>query len=371
MTAAIALRPDLNITLGDLIEDKASSRSSTQHTDLSIDRLRVDAEASNPFIALGDTEVPMTSTGMEALADHLQVPAPFFKRLGQSGADRQASLLTMLLNDTRGGVVRVEYTDGGLVGLSDPERQSILPVQLLRVADNVLGSHDAPVQRLVDTASEFSFDVHVPLNSDRGVGGDFSSEVEVPEALLGYSWTTNAPVSRDNRVGDITAGGLRMHLDMKRGLSPSVQPFLFRLACTNGMETTTELTKVDARGMSVDEVLADINAKAELAFSRVEREMEHFYNMRDTRVENPERRLRAIARERGIPDRSLMRMLDSAPEALGDSPSEFDVVNHLTNAANHSAVRNDGGRLLLERAGGAVVNDHAARCSRCHHALVH
>ncbi len=50
---------------------------------------------------------------------------------------------------------------------------------------------------------------------------------------------------------------------------------------------------------------------------------------------------------------------------MPDDPSMFDVVNLVTNFANSPAVRNDGGRLLLERAGGSVVTDHATRCGHC------
>jgi len=377
--SVLALREDLDLTLGALRDD-LGGEGTNPVADISLDSLRINADAATPSIALGSIEVPMTDRGVTAMADALQVPAPFIKRLGdRGGLTAQGELLSMVLNHTPGGVVRAEYIeDGGLVELRDPNQVRVQAGQLLRVAESVLGTHEAPIQRLVDTTSEFSFDVHVPFDYSRGVGGDPDSLLDLPTtpdgdalALQEYSWMSKVPLDGNQRVGDLTAAGLRFHLDRKRGLTPSVQPWMMRLWCTNGAESTTTETKIDGRGMSVEEVLADLEVKAEAAFSAMERQMVHFYDLRNQRVNNPERRLRAIARERGIPARSLNVLLDAAPALLGDETTEFDIVNAVTNLANHSSVRNEGGRLLLERAGGSVVSDHSLRCASCHTALVH
>lgn len=374
----LALREDLDTTLGSLIDD-LGGEDSNPTVDISLDRLRFAADAATPTIALGNVEVPVTERGIEALADALQMPVQWVKRLGtQGGVAAQGDLINLALNYTGGGVVRAEYIDGaGLVEIRDPNQVRVQARQLASVALGVLGTADAPVQRLTDTLAEFSFDVHVPFDASRGVGGDPSSLLDMPTTpdgdalpLQEYSWMSKAPLDGSQRVGDLTAAGLRFHLDRKRGLTPSVQPWAMRLVCTNGMETTTTETKIDGRGMSVDEVLADLEVKAEAAFSAMERQMVHFYDLRNQRVANPERRLRAIAKERGIPARSLNVLLDAAPALLGDETTEFDIINAVTNLANHSIIRNQGGRLLLERAGGAVVSDHSLRCASCHTTLV-
>lgn len=369
MSTALYFREDLDTTLASLVEDLAGGND-TRTIDVDVDRIRVHGDSADPTIAVGDVALPVTGTALDTLASALQVPSAYFKRIGERGGlPAQSTLLNLTLDNSPGGVVRAEYVeDGALLDLRDPHAMVIPPANLVRMATRVLGSDESPVQRIINTSDMFAFDVHVPFDSDRGVGGDSDSLVDVPENFLRYSWASGVPVVRDSRVGDLTAAGIRVALDRKRNLAPTVQPWMMRLACTNGMETTTEMTKVDARGMTVDDVLADLERKAEIAFSRLEQQMAHFYELRDDRVENPERRLRAIARERRVPNRTLMRMLDAAPEALGGSTSEFDVLNFLSNHANDQA--NDGGRLLLERAAGAIVQDHSVRCSRCQHALV-
>lgn len=371
--SAIALRPDLDLTLAGLYESLGSGTNLSVTVDL--DKVRVHADAETPVIALGtEREVPITAHGLETLASALQVPAPYFKRMGDwGGPQAQALLLNTTLDYSPGGVIRAEYaeakgqSEGGLLDILDPNVDRVRPVQVVEVAEKVLKDIDSPVQRLVHDNGMFSFDVHVPLSSSEGIYGDPSSKIEVPEDLKGYSWITKSVVTKDSRVGDITAAGMRFVLDMKHGRAPSAQPWAMRLACTNGMEMTTDLTKVDGRGLSVDEVLWDLEMKSSEAFARLEREVAAFYEMRNTPVANPERRLRAIANERGIPDRSLMRMLDVAPEVLGDNSTEFDLVNVITNLANR--MTNDGGRMLLERAGGHLVTEHSVRCHTCNHVL--
>lgn len=371
MSTTLAFREDLDIDLNGLRSEVIGGGDSQTRTEqINLDRVRINASGDSPSIALsGDVEVPLTKVGLEALADTLDIPTPFFARLGKAGGiEEQAHLLTRMLNYTNDTGMVAEYSDGGLLGMSKVNALRISPYQIVDVAGRVLGSMESPVQRMINDSANFAFDVHVPITAERGVKGDAGAE-QMPEDLLRYSWVTKSGITDMSQVGDVTAAGLRISMDRKRNLAPTVQPWMMRLACTNGMETTTQMTKIDARGMSVEEVLLDLEAKAQIAFERVESEIDHFYDMRNVRVDNPERRLRAIARERNIPDRSLMRMLDVAPEALGSETSEFDIACLISNFGNHSSTRNDGGRLLLERGAGAAVSQHTVRCTSCNHML--
>ena len=364
----VALRPDLDLTITGL-RDEIGGYRENPYVDLDIDNIHLVLSDAEPHIMLRDTAVLANEQSMAALADALQVPTPFFKRLGKKGGiNAQGELINMVLNHSDPGRVRAEYVEGGsLIEVRDPDTIPIRPFQILDVASKVVGE-DALVQRVNSSSAVLSFDVHVPFDDTEHVWGD-GEVVEAPTGISGYSWSSGAPIMEGSRVGDVTAGGLRFGLDMKRGLSPTVQPWAMRLACTNGMEYTTELTKIDARGMSVHDVLVDLELKAQEAFGRVERQIRHFYDLRNSAVPNPERRLRAIAREQGIPDRSLNRMLDLAPALLGDTTTEFDIANAVSNLANHASVHNDGGRQLLERSSGQMVVDHAVRCQSCNHRL--
>jgi hypothetical protein len=130
--------------------------------------------------------------------------------------------------------------------------------------------------------------------------------------------------------------------------------------------------KVDARGSTIDEVLAELEAAAERAFSRVENEIAAFYDLRSQPVENPERMLIRLADEHSLPDRTLATLTRMAStEDVPDEPNMFDITNMVTNLANDPHIRNrTGARRTLEQVGGSVVSAHYERCGHCNARLV-
>lgn len=336
-------RPDTGLTVADLKTRLRERHGNSDTRVIGKDRVNFDFTRQDfPVFRVDNQEVPVTDKGLEAFGSYLSIPSAFLKRLTKSvDLDLQERLLNDLFDRTAGDQVKIE-TDPqrGVQMVAEPGKFTVQPHRLAEIAARVT-TDEATVARLVDESGEFSFDVYVPENFDRGVGGDLA-------------------------VGDVTAGGIRFGANLKQGLAPWVEEYMFRLRCTNGMGVVDSGLKVDARGQTVDEVLAEVEQMARVAFGRVEQSIQHFYDMRSQRVTNPERAIRTLAVERGLPDRSTMALIDLARgEDLPDEPSMFDVVNLVTNYANSPAVRNDGGRLLLERAGGAAVADSASRCGHC------
>lgn len=357
------LRSNASTTLASLRETLSSD--GTETVEVASQEIRLNLTGDTPTIAVGRREVPGNTRAITALGAWLNVPESFLKRVHkEAGADLTQTLLSTLLERTSGSAAAVTLSDLGISDIRDPGQRPVPVTRIVNTAARVLGDDQSVIQRLVDEPGEFSFDVHVPFSGKRGVFGD-GQTVDIPDGLRDRPYTAHI-ASNKRKVGDVTAGGLRFGYDRKRNLAPWVQPWMMRLVCTNGMETADHGLRVDARGASVDDVLNELEQAAERAFSRVENQIRHFYDLRNQAVENPERVIRRIGRERGIPDRSIARLLDLAPtDALPDRPTMFDIVNLVTNLANDPSVRRDGGRLLLERAGGAEVSDHVARCAHC------
>ena len=295
--------------------------------------------------------VPATRQSLDALGNFLDIPNAFLARLGDVNPNLQQTLVTGLLH--RENVpTAVIIDDGGIKELLPPDKQRIEPISLVEVAQRVIAP-SAKVIECFHTPAEFRLDVVAPSALKRGWGGD-------------------KPSGKD-KVGDLTAGGLRIAFDLKHNLAPSVQKFMYRLACTNGLSILEPGHKIDARGDTVEEVLAEFERIADLAFREVEHDIAAYYDLRNVPVENPQVELRRIARENRLPDRTLVTLIDysvgddeEGRPGLPDNPSMFDVVNLLTNFINdpdHPV--KDGVRRQIEQVGGAVVNDHAARCGHC------
>lgn len=308
--------------------------------------ISVVAEGDRMVVRLGGTEVPATSDGMEQLASFVDFPRAFMNRLDP---DLRASWMSELLRRNPANVA-VRYDDSGVHEVYKPDRVRLEPGQIIDKAISVM-TEDAPIVEWHSDADELFFDVMVPENFDRGIGGD-------------------------PQVDDITHGGLRFFQNRKLNHAPQVNTFLYRLICTNGMMVPETGLTIDARGATIEQVLAELEMAAERAFSQVEEQIEHFYGLRAQRIEGDvTQAVMRTAAERGLPDRTAMALSRRVPEllnaeVLGHDPSMFDVVNLITNQANHPDLRRRRGpRRALELAGGSLVREVHDRCGTCHQTL--
>lgn len=326
-----------------LLDVRQSLETDVETIQRSTGEMRLDlTDEKTLSFANSEIVIPMDTEGITALGNWLDVPSKFLTRLE---SDLQETLLTNLIqrHPATGNFV---FNNDGLVTVREPNAKFFEP---RRIVDRVLNVMD-PTSPVIDhwnNLDEFRLDVVVPEGFDRGIGGDPA-------------------------VGDLTRGGIRVGMDSKHNLAPWVQPYQYRLVCTNGMETMDAGLKVDARGSSVDEVLAEFEAAADRAFRRVEDEIAAFYEMRNQRVENPERTLIRMAQERGLPDRTVVTLAERVPSITDDdgSTTMFDLINLLTNQANDPRIRSRAGaRRTLEQVGGSFVTEHKDRCTHCQSAL--
>lgn len=324
------LRPAPDLTLTDLMD-----RLDTGATALAVATNEISIDHHQRAIRIGEREIPADMDSLEALGAWVNFPAPFLKRLDP---DLRSLWLNELLTRTPNQAV-VKLTDHGILAVHEPGAVAIEPRRIVEVASRVIAPN-ADVIEYGISPSQFDLDVASPEGlMDRG----------------------------DARVGDITRGGVRFFQNLRQNLAPTVQPYMYRLLCTNGMEAQNPGLKIDARGQSVDEVIAALEVAAQRAFAQVEHDIAHFYELREQRVENPDRVLARIARERGLSDRLRIRALDSLPSIVedGEDVTMFDIINHVTNLANDRGVRR-GVRLELERFGGSAAQSaHDERCRVC------
>lgn len=284
-------------------------------------------------------EMPMTEQGVKALSKWLDVP---FKFLDRQDSDLKQHIVAALLRKTSGDVA-FEFNDQfGLLDARDPSAMVISPRRYAEIASRVI-SPDANVVEVNVSPELVQFEVVAPENFERGWGGD-------------------------REVGDLTVGGIRMGQNRKANTAPFVQPYLYRLVCTNGMETRDDLLKVDARGQTVDQLLESLEMRAREAFGRVESEIASFYDLRNERVADPTQTVIRMANEAGLPDRTVLAIAERLPASIQDAsnPTVFDLINTITNAANDPSIRNRPViRRTMEQAGGQQVISHIARCGHC------
>lgn len=329
--------PELTIT--DLIEREAPT---TRDFTIGTDQISV-AINNQPddAIRIGDEEIPATGEGLVALGSWVNVPA---KLVGNLDADLLSHLLNGLLS-RKDDDVQVSLADSGLQDVYSPGAKRIDPSEVLQIASRVVAP-DAQVVEWRQNNKGYGFEVITR-----------PSVVEEAELI----------------VRDISHGGLRFGHDWKAGYLPWVQPYIYRLVCTNGMEIPDATLAISAEGNTMEEVIASLEESAEAAFARVESDIAAFYELRSHPVEHPDRLLVRMGREQGIGDRRLRTILESLPEYLDDAGnvSQFDIVNILTNEANRASLdQSFNARRNLQRAGGAIAFEHRTRCPSCQSSLL-
>ena len=306
--------------------------------------IHVSLDQDEPKISFGDHEVDATKAGIEALAAQFQVPFKFLERVMP---DEKPFILERRIERSEEMNLIVNYTTkDGIVEILPSGMKRLYPEDFIEVALDVLPGESTVVRHWSNPA-DLLLDVVVPEGFDQGIGGD-------------------------RKVGDISHGGIRIGQDRKRNLAPWTQTLIYRLACTNGMEIPDTTLKVDARGLETPEIVMALRAEARRAFEKVTETMQAFYDLREQRLGSDRTGiLRKAAQENALPERSVGALEDALTAYLVDEGVEnpddatmFHLVNLITNMANSPDLSPAEAR-RLQRVGGAMVNDHAARCSFC------
>jgi hypothetical protein len=296
-----------------------------------------------PTLRLGQHEMAASRTGVLALASHCGIPVKFFDKLER---DEKQFLLASRLQHT-GGDLTAEWNDQGIYDVYKAGQTRVQPHRLIEAALATF-PEESPVVDWWCDADDMRVDVIVPMDFDRWVGGD-------------------------PKVNDLTHGGIRFGQDRKNNLAPWVQPLLYRLVCTNGMEVPDLGLKVDARQASVEEIEALFEGEIRRAVDRLESDIQHFYSLREEKIDSdPTGALRRSALEQKLPLRTVGNLEDQFPGYFAEdgTATMFDVVNLMTNQANDPSIGlRSSTRRNLQRAGGGLVHDHAERCSACHSRL--
>jgi hypothetical protein len=319
--------------------------------------IEVALDDSSPSISFGGTSVPATKTGVAALANFLQVPPKFLERIE---ADEQQFIMEHRISRADERDLTINFREGGVLDVLKAGQRRIPAESIVETAMKVM-PEDSIVIQAWSEPDDFRMDVIVPDGYTDFIGGD---KTAVVENYLGTG---------KSKVGDLTKGGLRFGQDRKKNLAPWVQTLLWRLACTNGMEIPNIGLKVDARGDSVEEILSMLEASAKIGYDMIGAEIESFYNMRNERINKDVTGvLRRVAQDAGLPDRTVGQLEDHLPaiESATEEPSMFDLVNTITNLANHESLENRRGpRRQLQLAGGRMIGAHTERCNLCHRSL--
>ena len=283
------------------------------------------------------------------------------KRTGDLSFTPPAVRSIMRLAGVPPGVVREYGEDADFLGeifeFSLRKRAS-LPVRLTIVDDHVAGADEGG-----DTYLSLD-DAWLTLLDLTGIAGIESvMEVGPGVRIRAISDHKSSPPRREQ---DASHAGIQLTLNG----STTVAPFVYRLACRNGMLSCHELYRVDVAGTVGNDLGARLRSTMQDALKAAGDALRRFVQSDEEKIAEPANMLHSLMQELNVPAAHQQRINGLLPE-LPTEPSAYDVVNLVTGYAQQ--LRSPQQRERFERLGGATLElclDTHHHCSHCNQPLL-
>lgn len=329
------LRPEMDLTLADLLEDW---RGRTHWASAPIHSFETTLLEEEQKIVFGKHEVPATERGLEALARFLGMPVRYLLKVP---ADEQQFMFDKRIERAADEFVSVEYTSNGIDSIRKRGKAVVDPVEI------------------VDKVTEW-----LPLESPVRDAWVDHNDLRLDVLFSDLDESGHARLHGD----DLLVGGVRITQNRKQNLAPVVRPILYFASQTNTLEIDDPTLRVDARGKDEVEIVTEIGYKVKEAIDRLGRDLASYSGLASEKVGNdPSGALRRIAMDAGLSERTTSALLNRVTVA-SDEPTMFGFANLIANQANY--LPRSKAAQVLQQAAGALVNDHTQRCKACHHRLV-
>lgn len=262
----------------------------------------------------------------------------------------------------------------GIETMYDPDTTIVTVPEIAGVISRVFSPEDE-VATLYSDPDKFHIDIKVAANVT--VPGNGMGDRPNAEGIV-HRPGEEAPALDAPKVFDITHGGVRIISHPSKPKAPTIERYFNRLICTNGVTMPVADRKITLRGMTVPDVLAEIEDIAQQLMADMPHALQSYAELANLAVPgNPLAFIRQIGKEMGIPDRIVAKALDFAGASnlgtRGDIPvTSYDVMNIFTSLANNESVRYDTAR-KLQHLGGVMVHrgeEMNHRCIACERPLV-
>lgn len=285
---------------------------------------------------------------IKVLAKHLGVSAAYLDKC--PGVLRAANLNYWIGQHKDRDAI---FTLGGgqLVDVYSPDKKVIPIPQVGQIVSRVFRPEDEIITLHRDE-NRFHIDIKV------------DQHIEVP----GFEGDEFRP-----QVGDITHGGVRIYIpaDLNK-LQPSVEPYLHRLVCSNGLSKQSDSSLIKLRGNTVPDILEEMEQKAQDILGNLPGTLGEYASLADVPINGEVLQvIRRLGQEHNIASRVLDRVMDAAQQIDRERPATmYDITQVFTEVANGSVAY--GTSVALQRLGGHLLSHSSSaphRCPTCAHQI--
>jgi len=289
-------------------------------------------------VTVGGEQFSLDDLGTSVLAKFLHVPSTYIKRCPPEfraqtlnyWAEQQAENTVNVYVDTRGELVSIQSPD---VVTVPTDRVGQIVARVFRPDDQVKVYQDFDSLHIDVVSRVHSVDVPNPQS--------------VPFRPL---------------VGDVTHGGVRILTRPHEAKNPVVVSYLERLVCSNGMTSAQKLGEIAIKGLTVDDVLEEMEEAAGRVLGGLERSLELYAATAEIPVPGS---LQAFAHQLAVEYGLKRQVLDEVMaivNQLPDSATVYDVVQAFTQVAG---MLDWPTRMRMQSLGGDLALDTERMIKRC------
>jgi hypothetical protein len=167
-------------------------------------------------------------------------------------------------------------------------------------------------------------------------------------------------------------GGIKVEFSDSWNIFPSLDTYIWRELCSNGMIDTLKSRKFRIKDSSADEVLSQVRDFASMSLDRLNDLFEQYKLLLEEPVVDYVRLISRICSEHKLPNKVKERILFWAEQdvflsTISNSKIEnmHDIVNLFTFVGSHDLELTDENRQLLMEIGGNLTMSHIERCGSC------
>jgi len=307
--------------------------------------IRIADDASRVVLRGSGDEFTFDEPLEQALANYLGINKSY---LAKCPPDLKAYNVNWWLQARPDAAAVIEAVGENVINVHKP---GLLILPLMKVADIITRTFD-PDNEIINLIRDDRW-FHIDIKTDHHI------EVRPDERIEGR-----------REVGDITHGGVRILANPIEAKSPKVMTYLHRLWCTNGSTSPEKEGTISLKGVTVDEVLEELEAAAQRTMGDLDKKLAEYAALADRQPPgSPTRFAYQLGREYNLTQRVMDRVMERVA-ILPEDASLYDIQQVFTQLANGNV--NYKTMTALQHLGGdmAFATDHVVhRCEMCERLL--
>jgi hypothetical protein len=329
MTATLA--PDLSF------EEKLRNRSeNTQHLDFQVGDLSFNA-GKRPSVSIAGEDYFLTDGSFRQIAEEMKIPVPYARRIPD---DLLSYTVNYFINNNRSNHIAALSEDGHIRSFMKTNTPYVSNTEMFDAVLEATGSdYDLRYAKMSDTITSFSI---LPSNY------------------------------RESVDGSNLFGGVKVVFSDAWDRHPSIDSYIWRELCSNGMINELESRKFRVAGSSHDDVLRQIRDFSVIAIEKLPELFDNFNKLLEEEVKDYVKIIRQIVLEYKLPNKVQTRLLFWAvnPDFLATISNDkienmHDIVNLVTYVGSHDGELSQEIRERLLQIGGNLTLNHHDRCNSC------